>query len=138
MNDLYMEMTMQSIIIVVFITCLLPQFFTLLARIYAGYNPFRPLSNTEKLTLASGLAGRALFVKKNSMQGLLIFLPAIWFALHVMVPLLVVYQLCAGYLVVRLLHAICYLAEWKILAGVMELLAFCCCVLLFALSIYFT
>lgn len=129
---------MKSIMMIVLMACLFPYIFAMLARVYGGFK-FSEHQQQSRQFLAqlSGKAERANEIQQNSLQSLLIFLPAVWFATHMMVPLVLVHKICLFYLLSRVLYALCHLSEWRILAVVMAFLAFCCCVFLFALTIYF-
>lgn len=122
--------SLNTIIIIILVACLLPYIFSIIARIASGYDSKLHDNPRDHVNGAKGLAARANAVQKNSFEGLPLFLTAILLADYLVIPDHLVIQLGIAYLVLRLIYGICYLMNIKALRSIIWLLSTLCPIML--------
>jgi uncharacterized MAPEG superfamily protein len=116
----------QGVVYLILAACLLPYVFANLAKVFGGFkiadnqNPRGFLANT------TGLAARANAIQQNSFESLPLFIAAVLLAEYMVVPQFLIMMLGIAYIVLRILYAICYLANWSSLRSVVWLLSMAC------------
>lgn len=129
---------MQSISGIIYLilgACLLPYVFTLIAKFIAGFKGKDNQNPREFLAKTSGLAARANAVQQNSFESLPLFIAAILMAEYMVVPQFIIMMLGIGYLVLRVIYGICYLANIATLRSVIWFLSMACPIYLLILII---
>lgn len=129
---------MQSISGIIYLilgACLLPYIFTLIAKFTAGFKGKDNQNPREFLAKTSGLAARANAVQQNSFESLPLFIAAILMAEYMVVPQFIIMMLGIGYLVLRVIYGICYLANIATLRSVIWFLSMACPIYLLILII---
>lgn len=129
---------MQSISGIIYLilgACLLPYVFTLIAKFTAGFKGKDNQNPREFLAKTSGLAARANAVQQNSFESLPLFIAAILMAEYMVVPQFIIMMLGIGYLVLRVIYGICYLANIATLRSVIWFLSMACPIYLLILII---
>lgn len=130
--------SISGIIYLILTACLLPYAFTMLAKIAGGYTPQDnqdPRAFSEK---ATGLARRAYAIQQNSFESLPLFIASILMAEYMVIDQSVVMALGVTYIVLRIVYAICYLANWATLRSIVWLISMACPIYLMILVIRLT
>ena len=122
--------SLNTIIIIIMVACLLPYVFSIIARISSGYDSKLHDNPREHVNKAQGLAARANAVQKNSFEGLSLFLTAILLSDYLVIPDHLVIQIGIAYLVLRIIYGMCYLMNLKALRSIIWLLSTLCPVIL--------
>ncbi|MDO4223383.1 MAG: MAPEG family protein [Acinetobacter sp.] len=128
---------MKVIIATLIINLLFPLIFAALARILGGFRWQHHAHPRQFLANTTGMAARANAVQQNSFENLLFFIPAVVFAIYMMIPIYVVQMLCIAHLIFRLLFAVSYVLNWSILRSIMWFLAAACNGYLLFLAYYY-
>lgn len=128
--------SLNIIIMIILVACLLPYIFTFIAKVGSGYkanihgNPRDFLNNQ-----ATGLAARANAAQQNSFEGLPLFIAAMLMADYLVVRDEFVILLGGAYIVLRVIYGICYLANLSSLRSIIWSLATLCPIVLLLLCI---
>jgi uncharacterized MAPEG superfamily protein len=118
--------SLNKIILIILIACLLPYVFSLLARLSSGYKRHLHGSPREYLATQTGLAARANAVQQNSFEGLPLFIAAMLMADYLVVADYFAIVLGSAYIVLRLLYGLSYLYNAHLLRSILWLLATMC------------
>ena len=130
--------SINGIVYLILIACLLPYLFAVIAKMAGGFksednqNPRSFLANT------TGLAARANAAQQNSFESLPLFIAAILLAEYMVIPQFIIMTFGIAYLVFRLLYGLCYLANWATLRSIIWLLSLLCPICLLLLVIKLT
>lgn len=127
--------SLNMVIIIILVACFLPYIFSMIARISSGYNTKLHANPREHVNQATGLAARANAIQQNSFEGLPLFIAAILMADYLVVPDVFTIRLGIAYLVLRLIYAMCYLADLKNMRSIFWLLSTLCPVILLLICI---
>ncbi|QIO07169.1 MAPEG family protein [Acinetobacter shaoyimingii] len=115
-----------GIIYLILIACLMPYFFTIVAKMAAGFKAQDNQNPREFLAKTTGLAARANAAQQNSFESLPLFISAILMAEYMVVPQFFIMLLGTAYLVLRVLYGICYMANWATLRSIIWFLSMAC------------
>ncbi|NHB59218.1 hypothetical protein G9F32_14530 [Acinetobacter sp. 194] len=115
-----------GIIYLILIACLMPYFFTIVAKMAAGFKVQDNQNPREFLAKTTGLAARANAAQQNSFESLPLFISAILMAEYMVVPQFFIMLLGTAYLVLRVLYGICYMANWATLRSIIWFLSMAC------------
>lgn len=118
--------SLNIIITIILIACLLPYVFAIIARKSSGYDVKLHDNPRVFVNQATGLAARANAVQQNSFEGLPLFIAAILMADYLVIPDHFVIRLGVAYLVFRVLYGISYLANVQTLRSIFWLLSILC------------
>ncbi|MFT4019976.1 MAG: MAPEG family protein [Acinetobacter sp.] len=130
--------SINGIIYLILIACLLPYIFTIIAKAVGGFS-FKDNQNPRQfLGQVTGIAARAHAAQQNSFESLPLFIAAILMAEYMVLDQSIIMTLGTAYLILRVCYGICYLANWATLRSVIWLLSMCCPILLLILVIRLT
>ena len=127
--------SLNIIIMIILIACLLPYVFSLIARISSGYNSKIHGNPRDHVNNATGLAARANAVQKNSFEGLPLFLVSVLIADYLVVPDQIIIRLGIAYIIFRLIYGLCYLMAWNSLRSISWMLGMLCPIILLLICI---
>lgn len=124
-----------GIIYLILIACILPYVFTIIAKVVGGFTIADNQNPREFLAKTTGLAARANAVQQNSFESLPLFIAAILMAEYMVVSQHLIMMLGIAYIVLRIIYAICYLANISTLRSIIWFLSMACPILLLLLII---
>lgn len=124
-----------GIIYLILIACILPYVFTIIAKVAGGFTIADNQNPREFLAKTTGLAARANAVQQNSFESLPLFIAAILMAEYMVVSQHLIMMLGIAYIVLRIIYAICYLANISALRSIIWFLSMACPILLLLLII---
>ncbi|RKG34972.1 MAPEG family protein [Acinetobacter rongchengensis] len=124
-----------GIIYLILIACILPYVFTIIAKVAGGFTIADNQNPREFLAKTTGLAARANAVQQNSFESLPLFIAAILMAEYMVVSQHLIMMLGIAYIVLRIIYAICYLANISTLRSIIWFLSMACPILLLLLII---
>lgn len=127
--------SISGIVYLLLIACLLPYVFTILAKMVGGFNPKNNDNPREFLANATGMAARAHAIQQNSFESLPLFVASILMAEYMVIDQRTIMTLGVTYIFLRIVYAICYLANWSTLRSIIWLLSMACPVFLLILVI---
>lgn len=133
-----MMQSINGIIYLILIACLLPYVFTCLAKVLGGFKQQDNANPRQFLEKTTGIAARANAIQQNSFESLPLFIAAILMAEYMVIDQTIIMTLGIAYLVLRVCYAICYLANWATLRSVIWTLSLCCPIYLLILVIRLT
>jgi len=124
-----------GIIYLILIACLLPYVFTILAKVYGGFNLADNQNPREFLAKTTGFAARANAVQQNSFESLPLFISAILMAEYMVVQQHLIMMLGTAYIILRIIYGICYLANISALRSIIWFLSMACPIILLLMII---
>lgn len=127
--------SINGIVYLILIACLLPYVFTLIAKKAAGFQNRDNQNPREFLAKTTGLAARANAVQQNSFESLPLFIAAILMAEYMVIQQHWIMTMGIAYLVLRVVYGICYLANWATLRSIVWMLSLMCPIYLLLLVI---
>ena len=127
--------SISGIIYLILIACLLPYVFTIIAKKTAGFRAKDNQHPREFLAKTTGLAARANAAQQNSFESLPLFIAAILMAEYMVIPQHLIMMLGIAYIILRIIYAICYLANISALRSIIWFLSMACPVVLLLLIV---
>ncbi|GAB3054665.1 MAPEG family protein [Acinetobacter apis] len=116
----------------------MPYVFTIFAKMTGGFQSKNNDNPREFLANAKGIAARAHAIQQNSFESLPLFVASILMAEYMVIDQRTIMTLGVAYLFLRVIYAICYLANWSTLRSIVWLLSMACPVFLLILVIRLT
>lgn len=110
--------SLNIIILIILVACLLPYVFAFIARMTSSYDAKIHDSHRQVVEQSQGITRRADAVQKNSYEGLPLFIAAMLIADYLVVPDFFVVTLGIAYLILRVIYGLCYLANFNRLRSV--------------------
>ncbi|MFW2076173.1 MAPEG family protein [Acinetobacter sp. ULE_I010] len=124
-----------GIIYLILIACLLPYAFTIIAKAAGGFTVADNKNPREFLAKTTGLAARANAVQQNSFESLPLFISSVLMAEYMVIPQHLIMMLGIAYIILRIIYAICYLANISALRSIIWFLSMACPVVLLLLIV---
>lgn len=125
---------LDSMIKAMVVACILPYVWAILAKKLGGFGTRHNQDPRAFLAQLEGMAARANAAQANSFEGLPMFLAGVWVASYCFVPQVLINGYAWGYVVLRVLFGVCYLANWAILRSVVWALSLACSLMLYVLA----
>lgn len=125
---------LDSMVKAMVVACMLPYVWAIIAKKLGGFGASDNQNPRAFLAKLDGMAARANAVQANSFEGLPIFLAGVWVASYCFVPQVLINGYAWGYVVLRVLFGVCYLANWAILRSVVWALSLACSLMLYVLA----
>lgn len=128
--------SLNIIITIILIACLLPYVFAIIARKSSGYDAKLHDNPRVFVNQSTGLAARANAVQQNSFEGLPLFIAAMLMADYLVIPDHFVIRLGIAYLILRVCYGGCYLANLHALRSIFWMLSMLCPITLLLICIW--